>query len=83
MSEQARKVKHEAVPRWAEGLYYNEGILDEALVYYDEEVLYVEGRGKDSGIAVQCRHAPAQRAVVTRLGRVVRTPLTRFASAPS
>jgi hypothetical protein len=83
MSKQARRVKHEALPRQAEGLYYNKGIFDEALVYYDEEVLYVEVRGKDSGIAVQCRHAPARRAVVTRLGRVVRTPLTRFASAPS
>jgi hypothetical protein len=50
MSEQARKVKSEAVPRWAEGLYYNKGIFDEALVYYDDEALYFECRGKDDGI---------------------------------
>jgi hypothetical protein len=50
VSEQARKVKHEAVPRWAEGLYYNKGIFSEALVYYDEEALYFEVRGNDSGV---------------------------------
>ena len=50
MSEQARKVKHEAIPRWAEGLYYNKGIFDEAVLYYDDEALYFECRGKDSGI---------------------------------
>jgi hypothetical protein len=50
MSEQARRVKHEAVPQWAEGLYYNKGIFDEALVYYDDEALYFEVRGNDSGI---------------------------------
>jgi hypothetical protein len=50
MSEQARKVKHEAIPQWAEGLYYNKGIFDEVLVYYDDEALYFECRGKDSGI---------------------------------
>jgi hypothetical protein len=50
VSEQARKVKHEAVPRWAEGLYYNKGIFSEALVYYDDEALYFEVRGNDSGV---------------------------------
>jgi hypothetical protein len=50
MSEQARKVRNEAVPHWAEGLYYNKGLFDEALVYYDDEALYFEVRGKDSGI---------------------------------
>jgi hypothetical protein len=50
MSEQARKVKHEAIPQWAEGLYYNKGIFSEALVYYDDEALYFEVRGNDSGI---------------------------------
>ena len=50
MSEQARKVKHEAIPRWAEGLYYNKGLFSEALVYHDEEALYFEVRGKDSGV---------------------------------
>ena len=50
MSEQARRVRNEAVPQWAEGLYYNKGLFDEALVYYDDEALYFEVRGKDSGI---------------------------------
>jgi hypothetical protein len=50
MSEQARKVKHEAIPQWAEGLYYNKGIFDEAVIYYDDEALYFEVKGKDSGI---------------------------------
>ena len=50
MSEQARKVKHEAIPQWAEGLYYNKGIFDEAVLYYDDEALYFECRGKDSDI---------------------------------
>ena len=31
-------------------LYYNKGLFDEALVYYDDEALYFEVRGKDSGI---------------------------------
>jgi hypothetical protein len=50
MSEQARRVRNEAIPEWAEGLYYNKGLFDEALVYYDDEALYFEVRGKDSGI---------------------------------
>ena len=50
MSEQARKVRNEAIPQWAEGLYYNKGIFDEAVLYYDDEALYFEIRGQDSGI---------------------------------
>jgi hypothetical protein len=50
MSEQARKVKHEAIPQWAEGLYYNKGLFNEAVVYYDDDALYFEVRGQDSGI---------------------------------
>jgi hypothetical protein len=50
MSEQARKVRNEAIPEWAEGLYYNKGLFDEAVLYYDNEALYFEVRGKDSGI---------------------------------
>jgi hypothetical protein len=48
--EQARKIQHEAIPQWAEGLYYNKGLFSEALVYYDDDALYFEVRGKDSGI---------------------------------
>ncbi len=50
MSEQPRKVKNEAIPDWAEGLYYNKGLFSEVLAYYDDEALYFECRGKDSGI---------------------------------
>ena len=50
MSEQARKVKNEAIPQWAEGLYYNKGLFSEVLLYYDDEALYFECRGNDSGI---------------------------------
>src|SRR5215211_3607969 len=50
MSEQARKVKESAIPEWAQGLYYNKGLFGEALVYHDEEALYFEVRGKDSGV---------------------------------
>jgi hypothetical protein len=50
MTEQARKVKHKATPEWAEGLYYNKGLFSEALVYHDDESIYFECRGKDSGV---------------------------------
>ena len=50
MSEQARKVKESAIPQWAQGLYYNKGLFSEALVYHDDEALYFEVRGKDSGV---------------------------------
>jgi hypothetical protein len=50
MSEQARKVKNEAIPQWAEGLYYNKGLFSEVLVYHDDESLYLEVRGKESGV---------------------------------
>jgi hypothetical protein len=44
VSEQARQIKHEAIPQWAEGLF------NEAVIYYDDEALYFEVRGQDSGI---------------------------------
>jgi hypothetical protein len=50
MSEQAEKVKNKAIPQWAEGLYYNKGLFSEVLVYHDDESLYVEVRGKESGV---------------------------------
>ena len=50
MSEQAHKIDHEAIPRGAQGLYYNKGLFSEVLAYYDDEALYFECRGKDSGI---------------------------------
>jgi hypothetical protein len=50
MSEQARKVKHEAIPEWAQGLYYNKGLFSEALVYHDDQALYVEFRGTEDAV---------------------------------
>ena len=50
MSEQARRVKNKNIPEWAEGLYYNEGLISEVLVYHDEEAIYFEHLGKDDGV---------------------------------
>jgi hypothetical protein len=50
MSEQAQRVENKNIPQWAEGLYYSSGITSEVLVYYDEEAIYFEHKGKDSGI---------------------------------
>jgi hypothetical protein len=50
MTEQARKIRHKAMPEWAEGLYYNSGMFHEVLVYHDEEAIYFEHKGKESGI---------------------------------
>jgi hypothetical protein len=49
-SEQQRQIKSEAIPKWAQGLYYNEGVFSEVLVYHDDESIYFEHRGKESGI---------------------------------
>ena len=50
MTEQARKVKGKAIPEWAQGLYYNSGLMSEILVVVDEESIYIEHKGKESGI---------------------------------
>ena len=50
MSEQARRVENKAIPVWAQGLYYSSGLMSEVLVYHDEEAIYFEHKGKDSGI---------------------------------
>jgi hypothetical protein len=50
MSEQAQRVVNKNIPQWSQGLYYSSGITSEVLVYYDEEAIYFEHRGKDSGI---------------------------------
>ena len=49
-SEQPRKVRNEAIPDWAEGLYYNKGLFTEVLVYYDEESIFFEHRGRESAV---------------------------------
>jgi hypothetical protein len=51
MSEQAQKVvNNKNIPEWAQGLYYSSGTMKEVLVYFDEEAIYFEHKGKDSGI---------------------------------
>jgi hypothetical protein len=50
MSEQPQKVKNKNIPQWAQGLYYSSGLMSEVLVYHDEEAIYFEHKGKDSGI---------------------------------
>ena len=50
MSEQARRVENKAIPQWAEGLYYSSGLMSEVLVYHDDEAIYFEHKGKESGI---------------------------------
>jgi hypothetical protein len=50
MTEQARRVENKAIPEWAQGLYYNSGLMSEVLVYYDDEAIYFEHKGKESGI---------------------------------
>jgi hypothetical protein len=50
MSEQAQRVKDKHIPEWAQGLYYNSGLMSEVLVYYDDEAIYFEHKGKESGV---------------------------------
>jgi hypothetical protein len=50
VSEQARKVKNEAIPQWAQGLYYNKGLFSEAIVYHDDEAIYFELKGKEDAV---------------------------------
>jgi hypothetical protein len=50
MTEQARKIKHKAIPEWAEGIYYNKGLYSEVLVYHDDEAIYLEHKGRDDGV---------------------------------
>ena len=50
MIEQARRVENNAIPEWAEGLYYSSGLMSEVLVYHDDESIYFEHKGKESGI---------------------------------
>ena len=46
----SQKVTHKNIPQWAQRLYYSSGLMAEVLVYYDDEAIYFEHKGKDSGI---------------------------------
>jgi hypothetical protein len=50
VSEQAQRVKNNNIPEWAEGLYYNSGLMSEVLIYHDDEAIYFEHKGRESGI---------------------------------
>jgi hypothetical protein len=50
MSEQAQRIENKNIPEWAQGLYYSSGLSSEVMIYYDEEAIYFEHKGKDSGI---------------------------------
>ena len=49
MSEQAYKVRNEAVPQGADGLYSDKGTFDEAVVYYGGEGVHLQTKNKDNG----------------------------------
>jgi hypothetical protein len=49
-TEQAQEIKQKAVPEWAEGLYYNEGLYSEVIVYHDDEAIYLEHKGRNAGV---------------------------------
>ena len=49
-NKKAQKVKNKNIPEWAQGLYYNSGIMSEVLVYHDDESIYFEHKGKQSDI---------------------------------
>jgi hypothetical protein len=50
MTEQAHEIKQKVVPEWAEGLFYNSGLYSEVLVYHDDEAIYLEHKGRNSGV---------------------------------
>jgi len=50
LSEQPQRIRNEAIPDWAEGLYYNKGLFTEVLVYHDDESIYFEHRGRESAV---------------------------------
>ena len=49
MSEQPHQRRDDSILLRADGLYYDTGIFDEAVVYYDGEAVYFPTRDKDSG----------------------------------
>jgi hypothetical protein len=48
VSEQARQRRDAPILLRADGLYYDKGIFDEAVVYYDGEAVYFPTRDKDT-----------------------------------
>jgi hypothetical protein len=48
VSEQAHQKRDDPILLQADGLYYDKGIFDESVVYYDGEAVYFPTRDKDS-----------------------------------
>ena len=46
MSKQARKVRKEAIPEWAEGLYYNKGLFKKGPLFRGQ------GQGQSGGVVL-------------------------------
>jgi hypothetical protein len=49
VSEQAHQRRDDPILLRADGLYYDKGIFDKSVVYYDGEAVYIPTRDKDSG----------------------------------
>ena len=49
VSEQAHQRRDDLILLRADGLYYDKGIFDESVVYYDGEAVYFPTRDTDSG----------------------------------
>jgi hypothetical protein len=49
VSEQAHQRRDDPILLRADGLYYDTGIFDESVVYYDGEAVYIPSRDNDSG----------------------------------
>ena len=49
MSKQAHQRRDDPILLRADGLYYDTGIFDEAVVYYDGEAVYFPITNKDNG----------------------------------
>ena len=62
MSEQAKQVKHKNIPEWAQGLYYNSGLMSEVPVYYDDEAIYFElPRVSENAVKTKFAESPLRR----------------------
>jgi hypothetical protein len=48
VSEQAHQRRDDSILLQADGLYYDKGIFDEGVVYYDGEAVYIPTRDNDS-----------------------------------
>ena len=52
MSKQARKVRKEAIPEWAEGLYYNKGLFKKGPLQRGTPLFRGQGQGQSGGVVL-------------------------------